>query len=913
MSKLCELLTQVSVKEAGEEDRCCDICTAGGIQKVASHFCAQCSESFCSACQERHAANNLFVNHSVVDLSIKHSSGKLFCKQHAAKPIKYICQECGIFICTVCAINTHNAHNVQDLEVGLSEHNENIKKLKVKIQDKLKEVKATHEQLAEVQVLLKGWQNDLGEKIESSMNATIDRVTACKNELVEMIANKGFNEEDCRDIVWACDSMKDCADNAITQQAIVIINQIKDTRTKLVSDMKEKCETLTVDIAERVEKVSYHIACIESLVTFVHNLLAQNNALEVLMIYDDLTTRVNSVLETEMSSLTSLNLTLTHFRSESGERNLGELYQEEGTIGQFLAKSRLAEAVCTEDEDEEVAEAMGALEGAVGGVAGPSNAIAGSSYSDLSSSTSSIPNGFVSEPESPLRSSKKVKKNLNKSKDDLSVDTKDYRKLRKNNNATRSAVFDSATKADPWLREDAMTRSSSFDSKLKSLAGVTTTASSTDVLDTSKGAKSKGKVNGKKEASSAAATPDVMRSKRPLTPSAPVANDTLRNSTGPPPYSDDEELPNNTFMRTKSLDESTLKQRSTLIKDTVKNCRPRSISENPQSVVPPDFSKAKGTLLWEKEGSMKVHNKKGGLSKRKISSSSSPSSGGLPEIRYPHDVCFLSNGDILISDTIDRNLQVLSTDTVMWSKVKDRRQPFVTSRPVAWQHIEPACVMVAPQLRRDSLNCDGELVVCTDTKDKCVKLIDIRSKGSCVASWGKSWFMPMFKSPSGLAVTDQGKWVITDVGKHCVSIHDPEGRIINQFGSRGKGAYGFEQPKYVTVDHHGRILVSDSGNGGIKVYDKSGQFLFKISSKEVSDLNSPAGLCIDHAGNILCADRQRHCVHMFSADGRFIRQILNHKNGLRYPVGVAIGEHSQLAVTQLDPPAVKVFDCSETE
>ena len=824
-----------------------------------------------------------------------------------------MCQECGIFICTVCAINTHNAHNVQDLEVGLSEHTENIKKLESKIQNKLLEVKATHEQLAEVQVLLKGWQNDLEEKIESSCNANIDKVTACKNELVEMIANKGFTEDELLDIVWACDSMKDCADNAITQQAIVIINQIKDTKTKLVNEMKEKCENLTVDISERVERVSYYIASIESLVSFVHNLLAQNNALEVLMIYDDLTTRVRSVLDTDVATLTSLNLTMTHYKPQCGKNNLGELYQEEGTIGQFLAKTRLAEAVCTEDEDEEVAEAMGALEGAVGGVPRPSNGVSSqvdTSYSDLtSSSTSSIPNGFVSEPESPLRSSKKVKKNLNKSKDDLSVDTKDYMKLRKNNNATRSAVFESAENADPWLREDAMTRSSSFDSKLKALAGATTTTSTTDVLDTSKGARNKNSDKIKKEV---AATPDIMRSKRPLTPSAPVANDSLRNSSGPPPYSDDEELPNNTFMRTKSLDESTLKQRSTLIKDTVKNCRPRSISEHPSTSLHPDFSKAKGTLIWEKEGSMKVLNKKSGLTKRKISSSNSPSSGGLPEIRYPHDVCFLTNGDLVISDTVDKNLQVLSTDTVMWSKVKDRKQPFVTSRPIAWQHIEPACVMIAPQLRRDNLNCDGELVVCTDTKDKCVKLIDIRSKGSCVAAWGKSWFMPMFKHPSGLSITNEGKWVITDVGKHCVSIHDPEGRMVSQFGSRGKGAYGFEQPKYVTVDHNGRILVSDSGNGGVKVYDKKGQFLFKISSKEVSDLNSPAGLCIDHAGNILCADRQRHCVHMFSSDGRFIRQLLNHKNGLRYPVGVAIGDQGQLAVTQLDPPAVKVFDCTET-
>ncbi len=155
--------------------------------------------------------------------------------------------------------------------------------------------------------------------------------------------------------------------------------------------------------------------------------------------------------------------------------------------------------------------------------------------------------------------------------------------------------------------------------------------------------------------------------------------------------------------------------------------------------------------------------------------------------------------------------------------------------------------------------------------------------------------------------------MISDIGKHCVSIHNPEGQLLSQFGSKGKGAYGFEQPKYVCVDHHGRILVSDSGNGGVKVYDSKGQFLFKISSKEVSDLNTPAGICIDPKGNILVTDRQRHCVHMFSSDGRFIRQLLTHKNGLRYPVGVAVGAFGQLAVTQLDPPAVRFFDFNEME
>ena len=359
----------------------------------------------------------------------------------------------------------------------------------------------------------------------------------------------------------------------------------------------------------------------------------------------------------------------------------------------------------------------------------------------------------------------------------------------------------------------------------------------------------------------------------------------------------------------------------------------RSSSETPESnetlgsIKSADLAnpEAKLKLLWEKDGVFRTL--PGGRkafgsssSKRKTNAVSTDKNItlGIPEVRNPTDVVFMPNNDIVVADTADRNLQVMSSDLKMWSRVKDRRQPFVNVRPLAWGQIEPACVVQAPDISTPSsptathspslldTNCT---VLMTDHKDKCVKVVDINGKGTCVSTWGKTGFFSAskFKQPSGLAITTDHHWVVSDVGKHTVTVHDCDGRCLLQFGQRGKGGYGFEQPRYVLVDQHGRILVSDSGNGGVKVFDKDGQFILKIGHKDNSKLTCPMGLCQDVCGNILIADKQRHTVMVFANDGRYIRELELGDHPVRNPTGIAVSATGFVAVTQTDTPAVKMY------
>ena len=126
VTKLGELLKQVMLREHREQ-RSCDICVAMGTTKKASHYCNECGESFCTGCCGKHSGNSLFGSHHMMDLNAPDMASKLFCVEHMHKPIKFLCAECSTFICTVCAINAHNKHHVQDLQTGLHGYTRHLK------------------------------------------------------------------------------------------------------------------------------------------------------------------------------------------------------------------------------------------------------------------------------------------------------------------------------------------------------------------------------------------------------------------------------------------------------------------------------------------------------------------------------------------------------------------------------------------------------------------------------------------------------------------------------------------------------------------------------------------------------------------------------------------------------------------
>ncbi|PIK48332.1 putative tripartite motif-containing protein 2-like [Apostichopus japonicus] len=191
--------------------------------------------------------------------------------------------------------------------------------------------------------------------------------------------------------------------------------------------------------------------------------------------------------------------------------------------------------------------------------------------------------------------------------------------------------------------------------------------------------------------------------------------------------------------------------------------------------------------------------------------------------------------------------------------------------------------------------CGFELpldIAITEDDDPCVYVSDeynhrvqkLTLYGQHILHFGDNG---LFKQPYGIALSKDGKVVVTDIGKHRITIHDQDGTVLKTIGSHGDGDNEFNEPRYVTV-HDDRIVVSDHCNHCVKVFNFEGTHLHTFGScgSGNGQFIGPTGVCVDHDGNIIvadCADR----IQLFSLDGLFMKMLLNESDGISGPLGMS--------------------------
>ena len=196
-------------------------------------------------------------------------------------------------------------------------------------------------------------------------------------------------------------------------------------------------------------------------------------------------------------------------------------------------------------------------------------------------------------------------------------------------------------------------------------------------------------------------------------------------------------------------------------------------------------------------------------------------------------------------------------------------------------------------------------------------------------------------NPRGVVVNQKGEVVVTEAGKHMVSVFSPDGERLQSFGSYGSGQGQFDHPWGITTDGDGNILVADRSNHRIQKFTASGQFLSAVGGRgngplqfdypmevafntvnkkvyvadewnnRVQVLNSdltffnkfgksgsgkgqfeePGGIACDSTGNVYVADYGNNHIQVFTAEGRFLRAFGKLRSGrgeLTRPLGITI-------------------------
>ena len=213
------------------------------------------------------------------------------------------------------------------------------------------------------------------------------------------------------------------------------------------------------------------------------------------------------------------------------------------------------------------------------------------------------------------------------------------------------------------------------------------------------------------------------------------------------------------------------------------------------------------------------------------------------------------------------------------------------------------------------------------------------------------------EEPWGVAINQRGEVVVTERGRHCVSVFSPSGGKLQSFGTHGSGQGQFNEPCGVAVDCEGNILVADFGNNCIQKFTAEGQFLAAVGTKGYKPLqfdkpcgiainnkvcvvelgnhrchilNSdltfsstfgkrgsgvgqfyhPVGIACDSTGKVYVADCWNHRIQVFTAEGEFLMRFGRcgwGRGELNKPYGIAVDTSDMVYVTEVENNRISVF------
>lgn len=124
---------------------------------------------------------------------------------------------------------------------------------------------------------------------------------------------------------------------------------------------------------------------------------------------------------------------------------------------------------------------------------------------------------------------------------------------------------------------------------------------------------------------------------------------------------------------------------------------------------------------------------------------------------------------------------------------------------------------------------------------------------------------PPFNRPTGVAVTSQGDFYVSDgYGNSRIHHFGPEGGLLASWGEPGGEPGRFRLPHDVVVDSKNRLIVADRENSRLQLFNAEGNLLGIWH-----DVIRPTGLFIDRHGFVYVSEMCLR-VSIFDVDGRLV-------------------------------------------
>lgn len=142
----------------------------------------------------------------------------------------------------------------------------------------------------------------------------------------------------------------------------------------------------------------------------------------------------------------------------------------------------------------------------------------------------------------------------------------------------------------------------------------------------------------------------------------------------------------------------------------------------------------------------------------------------------------------------------------------------------------------------------------------------------------RSWGDEQVKTAHGLRIDKDDNIWITDIGNHQVMKFDADGKLLLSLGKKGRAGTAsdqFDRPTDVAFGADGDFYVSDGyGNSRVLKFSRDGKLLreWGKKGKGEGEFSLPHAIVVDAKGRVIVGDRENNRVQVFDAEGKFLEQ-----------------------------------------